>query len=954
MQKIKKKLSSKALLALILAGVLVLLAVAYAIISGIDPAENPNGDQPVPITPIEGETADNHVYETSNYDAVYVGDVHIKAGQDDYHLTKSSPSDDYVLSYKNEEGVTVVYQPPVAEKDTAFTYSDLYSTVAYGEANVPTIYYLLTAVGNIYFSSRIPLKEDADARKNQLELYGFKSEVDAFEDSDNAFEYMYADKQYTIYQHRVCIGTGTISGDGFYIRVADYTDGAWVYRPYVYVTRNNTITYAMQPFAFFINPILVAKGLPSDGLYEPFYVTDFKEWQNKIIKEAGSPLDLNTLVAVTAKRMDTEANGGAYGTENKYSFDLAKYQSNPDYQRLIADLTGKTIGDLPAPISFTVKTETTNSKALDFSEQATRSLRYEIVSVDALLTASGEITAVGTPVGTENNVRVSYYVYKYETKNGVTDWYKQDGLLRAIIDLSDPRITKAAEIRALNVGEPLAEADHIFFDVDYTKDNADEHITEMVIKDILAVYTPYGLATNNITDNCYLNVNVNFVVDGTVVESVTGTLGMSELLFSDGISVYPFTAEERNLLIGLTDAHPNLKIHEEREYYEGFYDYVNFRITSVDYTVKENLVASFKYQNDTMRDPFYGETFYTNTLPETDPHSLYGVNADNCNAVTRILGGLGTDSSASLGLTGTRTVAVGLTASVMEEYGLYAYTVYYELPRGIYNVDQEADNMNIGWRSTLGFTLHVSELQPDGTRFVGCDMYDIVVAIDGSVFDFAEYSFTDHWARNNVIMTDITNITQFELNLNTAEIHGNYLFNLTHEQRTQPSGSDYTLTSVRVTPTDIGTADTLAAYLSSKGLTSVGLDEYFRNVAGLETYGKNFAGSGYFTSVITTTYFTNYMGTLTAAEQAQALLSDPIMTMTVTLKQTSYKYVLAFYRVTDRQVMVRMYRADGAGNQVGTAVSDFYITTYAAKRIINQWAMLLDCRPIDENSAYGD
>ena len=60
---------------------------------------------------------------------------------------------------------------------------------------------------------------------------------------------------------------------------------------------------------------------------------------------------------------------------------------------------------------------------------------------------------------------------------------------------------------------------------------------------------------------------------------------------------------------------------------------------------------------------------------------------------------------------------MGLTPEVKKHYGLYAYTVYFELPRQIYVSDGTYSDTLDDYDSayTIGFTLYISEEKPDKT-----------------------------------------------------------------------------------------------------------------------------------------------------------------------------------------------------------------------------------------------
>ena len=67
-----------------------------------------------------------------------------------------------------------------------------------------------------------------------------------------------------------------------------------------------------------------------------------------------------------------------------------------------------------------------------------------------------------------------------------------------------------------------------------------------------------------------------------------------------------------------------------------------------------------------------------------------------------------------------------------------------------------------------------------------------------------------------------------------------------------------------------------------------------------------------------------------------------------------YYYTYDFYRIDDRRVMVSLYRSDADGNKIDTLgeVSDFYITTFAFKKLVNQYIGILNGEHVDESVSY--
>ena len=107
-------------------------------------------------------------------------------------------------------------------------------------------------------------------------------------------------------------------------------------------------------------------------------------------------------------------------------------------------------------------------------------------------------------------------------------------------------------------------------------------------------------------------------------------------------------------------------------------------------------------------------------------------------------------------------------------------------------------------------------------------------------------------------------------------------------------------------------------------------------------------------------YLTQYNGTLTESEQADALANAPmIMRLSVKLRQNNpnaspYRYVYEFYRCDVNRIMVRLYQADENGNMVTDSVSDFYLTNLAFKKIVFNFYKILNAKVVDNELPYPD
>ena len=84
--------------------------------------------------------------------------------------------------------------------------------------------------------------------------------------------------------------------------------------------------------------------------------------------------------------------------------------------------------------------------------------------------------------------------------------------------------------------------------------------------------------------------------------------------------------------------------------------------------------------------------------------------------------------------------------------------------------------------------------------------------------------------------------------------------------------------------------------------------------------------------------------------------SEPIMTLRVRLRGDDWLYAFEFYRLDDRRVGVRLQKEWPDGTAVsGEAVTDFYITTFALKKVANAFLALSKGETFDPDSfGYGD
>ena len=264
--------------------------------------------------------------------------------------------------------------------------------------------------------------------------------------------------------------------------------------------------------------------------------------------------------------------------------------------------------------------------------------------------------------------------------------------------------------------------------------------------------------------------------------------------------------------------------------------------------------------------------------------------------------------------------------------------------------------------------MYISKLQSDGTRYVGSSLYDIIVKIEGTQLNYLEKSFEEFWSRKNLVMVDYNIIDKVTVELNMSDIFGKYEFDLDHkliyilgnqhyDVMPEEGGTPYNFVTVTARPLTTNISDSVfKTLLATEGRESMDLANVYNRVAGYPyAIGHDTAGTANFKKILSLMYGTNYVGALSAEERDNVTEnSTKIMSVAFTLDSSMFNYVYDFYRVSDRRVMVHIYRTDLNGNRVDAEeeLSGFYISTFGAKKIVNAFATLLNGGAIDVNDPY--
>ena len=986
MVRVERKINKKIIISLVLLVALVFLIVASVLLNLLgNDTTGGTGTKNPPLEVLAGES------KLSNINLAYpqisdaaIQRIEVSDSKNSYALARHQNTSSLELWYPGEDGkLTQHYFPDILtySRSSDYDYDSLYAiesedTTGLGMGVIPILSWVCTAVGTTAFQARIELSDEPEKRAAQLESFGFTEAEIVTIKVDYTVEATKEGEEPKTESHTLDIGKKTVAGSGRYFRVDD--------RDYIYCSYYNYFEYALQGFASFIKPYIVVEGLDGQaGAYAAYFTQEFSQWKNTKHDNLGDVVEAGAQVIVDVQTVlpddpwnpsnKVAADGYLYSDFTKEIFNLSDMKNDPDYSRLIASLVGKSVGtyfnykestDESGAISFTL---TSPSKLLHFDDKESLAYEYEIHYIESLLTDTTETFEAGTPVGEHKLVKVGYS-------------FKVDGVeigknSHAVVDLDDERIPADARaaLAAASVGD-LNKS--IKFSIDYTKDNARKYEIKYVIRDIIGVYDKNGKATSKITKDSIVKYSYYLEVNGEKYDEIMSdmlSLADPEDAGAEDEATTLLRQSLRNNLIGKTVSYDiNTPVMSYTEYNEALYDFVTYRVAEIYYYVTSELVTSFGYVNTSDRDGFFAEVYYKNLMP--GKNSLYGINGDACISVIQYFMGITSDSSNSTssatGLVGSETVAIGLTPDNMDKYGLHAYTIRIELPRSFYerndaNAEDENDVSNFVVEGTLTFNLYISEEQVDGTRYIGSDMYDIIAVIDGEMFEFLEYDFAEFWARRHLLLVDYLDIENMKFSFNMDDLKGEYNIDVKHGSLYLKNGEEvsatddydayYAISDVIVSQSGECRDTVFSKYLTEKGLNSITLQELYDNVRGdgnrVLMGERDYLGSANYRTFMYLIFgikYTDYISDLTEEEKGAIRSGAPMMSMSLALKDEVLPYVYEFHRIDDRRVMVTLYKS-GAKD---VAVSDFYISTSAFKKLVGSFFDVLNVNDVNPEGSY--
>ena len=748
--------------------------------------------------------------------------------------------------------------------------------------------------------------------------------------------------------YRVYVGDMTVAEDGYYLRVEG--------RDVIYTTINTTVgDVVFRNLGYYVYPRLVTKAADS---YTARMAMDFSFWEgtgedNGMNTAEGTPVTGDALAVISYTGLLTSLGEQGGGTLN-----VRLSEEDPD-SPAYSILLGAGVGDT-VTLPFLTRDLMTGGggNTLCIGERVV----YTFTGIVGILDrTSGTLDRTeGKTPGQTDMLVVTY----------TSDLAGGDSQRYGVIDLSEQM---PDALRDLLLGHTVGEKFLSSFTLTYDAGiGAGEKLLSYSVTAITAIVrNGESLEEEGAVAQAGDTVLFTYVmtVDGEsyeytgsayLTDDSTAGRTLSDALIGKQIGTYA----EGEITVEL---HAAQNLLQEVMIYTGAH---------IDYTVSYDLILSFRFVNESDRNLFYGTGIYEPTAPSDK--TFYGLSTTATSVVVPMFEDL----------TGEETVAVGLTPEVMERYGLYAYSLYYEMPFRYSSKENEDDNLDFNFYDRVGFMLYISKENPDGSRYVASEMYDIVVKISADTFDFLEWDFLTQWARPELVLTSVFNISELTFEFNYSDFQGKYSYAVT-------SDPEYRYETIFNGESSIQTTERLyVAYVYGENITyrtytmtaeefeksgikitagrtieqlnedtyyikevananAINLDAYYGDYFGNKRYsGVDYAGVLNFKTLALALFSSQYAGAseddLTEEEIAELIADEDacVLTMTMTLIN-GRTYVYRFYPYSARRALVSL---SGEGRESHV----FYMKSEDVRRYVGLVLYLVNGKEIDPEQIYID
>ena len=682
-----------------------------------------------------------------------------------------------------------LYFPPILnEYSGTFDYTSLYD----GTSTLPA---MLAAVGTVVIDERIK-PEDGVFDQQFLSKYGLSSADDpayfelitylrdgrgnylfaslvdgsllvGYDETDGKYyciteagtkgeEYPYGEETLTPAADtdsstRVYVGNPTVDDTGYYL----YLEG----RNTVYTVSGGYLADVVErDMGYYVAPRAV---IQSESSYANQLTPYFTIFHGSFTDEVGAPVEGGMTLGFTTDSIwtvdsDTTPHSGIWEYGKYTALDLSERDLNPLFA---AYLVGRQVGDTLDMLL----------PAANLAETG-KEVSYTLLRVEGIF--DGDTYVKTGTVSDGDGVVISY------TQPGALTGDGTRATLYGYVDLS--RTDLPQELRDLLVGQTVMSDSYLNQTWTYTYGTAhpDLYTVTVQMEKIAGVKRPDGTSLKVVTYGSEVELSYVFLEEGKPLGSYDLTLKIPaeadfesdsawvEAGYAEG-TVYTMRTlaraligkEVKSYLAGDGTSSLTVDIQYPIEYIE---DFTLYDGATVEFATDYEEILSFAHTNS--KSVFYGSGVYSILAPLDK--TLYGLDGD---AAYKVL-------QRFENLVGDETVDVGLDTEAMRKYGLYAYQVYYEMPRDCYSADNNGSS-SFFYKSKIGFHLYISEVQPDGSRYVGSDQYDIVIRFDaGDTFDFVDWDFETSWVQNNLLLISYENLRGMVFDLNYAEEEYNHVW----------------------------------------------------------------------------------------------------------------------------------------------------------------------------------
>ncbi len=190
------------------------------------------------------------------------------------------------------------------------------------------------------------------------------------------------------------------------------------------------------------------------------------------------------------------------------------------------------------------------------------------------------------------------------------------------------------------------------------------------------------------------------------------------------------------------------------------------------YHVKEilavdSLFINYSFVNASERDPVFSSVAYNFGAPS----SIVGYYADSDACM---------DISEAMKLfEASEIIEIGITDEILEKYGLYANTLYLEMPQdGTYSTESGKENDYVV-KNYLSNYLYFSDVQEDGTRYVASMLYDVVGKIDAKSVNFLDVDIF-HFVNPYLFIVGFTNVQSMRFDFGYLDFDRTFTLDLYH------------------------------------------------------------------------------------------------------------------------------------------------------------------------------